>query len=57
MMRVSLQQIASILGAQPIGGSVEIDDVATDTRKLQAGCLFVSCAARNSMGTTMPRMH
>ncbi|MCL2894102.1 UDP-N-acetylmuramoyl-tripeptide--D-alanyl-D-alanine ligase [Brenneria tiliae] len=42
MMRVSLQQIASILGAQPIGGSVEIDDVATDTRKLRAGCLFVA---------------
>ncbi|RLM28136.1 UDP-N-acetylmuramoyl-tripeptide--D-alanyl-D-alanine ligase [Brenneria alni] len=42
MIRVSLQQLASVLSAELIGEDVEIDDVSTDTRKLKAGCLFVA---------------
>ncbi|MDX5628930.1 MULTISPECIES: UDP-N-acetylmuramoyl-tripeptide--D-alanyl-D-alanine ligase [unclassified Brenneria] len=42
MIRVSLQQIASVVSAELIGENVEIDEVSTDTRKLKAGCLFVA---------------
>lgn len=42
MIRVSLQQLASVLSAQLIGDSIDIAEVSTDTRKLSAGCLFVA---------------
>ncbi|MBJ7222867.1 MULTISPECIES: UDP-N-acetylmuramoyl-tripeptide--D-alanyl-D-alanine ligase [unclassified Brenneria] len=42
MIRVSLRQLASVLSAQLIGDSIDIDAVSTDTRKLAAGCLFVA---------------
>ncbi|MEC5317409.1 UDP-N-acetylmuramoyl-tripeptide--D-alanyl-D-alanine ligase [Brenneria populi subsp. brevivirga] len=42
MIRVSLRQIAAVLNAELIGGNVEIDEVSTDTRKLNAGSLFVA---------------
>ncbi|WP_409308185.1 UDP-N-acetylmuramoyl-tripeptide--D-alanyl-D-alanine ligase [Pectobacterium sp. B1J-3] len=42
MIRVSLQQLTSVLSAQLIGESIDIDDVSTDTRKLSHGCLFVA---------------
>ncbi|MCV9878409.1 UDP-N-acetylmuramoyl-tripeptide--D-alanyl-D-alanine ligase [Brenneria izbisi] len=42
MIRVSLRQLASVLSAQLIGDSIDIDEVSTDTRKLSAGCLFIA---------------
>ncbi|WCG82525.1 UDP-N-acetylmuramoyl-tripeptide--D-alanyl-D-alanine ligase [Pectobacterium sp. A5351] len=42
MIRVSLQQLATVLNAQLIGESIDIEDVSTDTRKLVSGCLFVA---------------
>ncbi|KAA3669252.1 UDP-N-acetylmuramoyl-tripeptide--D-alanyl-D-alanine ligase [Pectobacterium carotovorum] len=42
MIRVSLQQLATVLNAQLIGESIDIEDVSTDTRKLSSGCLFVA---------------
>ncbi|WP_233981041.1 UDP-N-acetylmuramoyl-tripeptide--D-alanyl-D-alanine ligase [Pectobacterium versatile] len=42
MIRVSLQQLATVLNAQLIGENIDIEDVSTDTRKLSSGCLFVA---------------
>ncbi|MEQ9773104.1 UDP-N-acetylmuramoyl-tripeptide--D-alanyl-D-alanine ligase [Pectobacterium jejuense] len=42
MIRVSLQQLATVLNAQLIGNDIDIEDVSTDTRKLTSGCLFVA---------------
>ncbi|WP_033575430.1 UDP-N-acetylmuramoyl-tripeptide--D-alanyl-D-alanine ligase [Dickeya chrysanthemi] len=42
MIRVSLRQLADVLGARLVGKDLIISDVSTDTRKLTAGCLFVA---------------
>lgn len=42
MIRVSLSQLASILPGQLHGADADIIDVATDTRNLTPGCLFVA---------------
>ncbi|GAB7261688.1 hypothetical protein DZS_32350 [Dickeya ananatis] len=42
MISVSLQQLADVLGARLVGENLTISDVSTDTRKLNAGCLFIA---------------
>ncbi|MEI7347462.1 UDP-N-acetylmuramoyl-tripeptide--D-alanyl-D-alanine ligase [Dickeya chrysanthemi] len=42
MIRVSLRQLADVLGARLVGKDLIISDISTDTRKLTAGCLFVA---------------
>lgn len=42
MIRVSLQQLATVLNAQLIGEGIDIEDVSTDTRKLTSGGLFIA---------------
>lgn len=42
MIRVSLQTLARELRAELIGADAQIDVVVTDTRKVEAGCLFVA---------------
>src|SRR5476649_2450743 len=42
MIRVSLQALTSALNAELIGVDAQIDAVVTDTRKVEAGCLFVA---------------
>ncbi|MCK1969470.1 UDP-N-acetylmuramoyl-tripeptide--D-alanyl-D-alanine ligase [Franconibacter sp. IITDAS19] len=42
MIRVSLNQLASILNAELHGSDTDIAEVTTDTRKVTAGCLFVA---------------
>ncbi|MEH2921698.1 UDP-N-acetylmuramoyl-tripeptide--D-alanyl-D-alanine ligase [Samsonia erythrinae] len=42
MIPVSLKQLASVLNAQLVGESVDIDAISTDTRKLSPGCLFIA---------------
>ncbi|UCZ73946.1 UDP-N-acetylmuramoyl-tripeptide--D-alanyl-D-alanine ligase [Dickeya zeae] len=42
MISVSLRQLADVLGSRLVGENLTISDVSTDTRKLNAGCLFVA---------------
>lgn len=42
MIRVTLSQLAGILGGELKGGDLSLDAVTTDTRKLTPGCLFVA---------------
>ncbi|GBU11863.1 UDP-N-acetylmuramoyl-tripeptide:D-alanyl-D-alanine ligase [Enterobacterales bacterium] len=42
MIRVSLQALASVLNAELIGADAQIESVTTDTRKVQAGSLFIA---------------
>ncbi|MBI0450568.1 UDP-N-acetylmuramoyl-tripeptide--D-alanyl-D-alanine ligase, partial [Dickeya dianthicola] len=42
MIRVSLRQLADVLGARLVGEDLTISEVSTDTRKLTTGCLFVA---------------
>lgn len=42
MIPVSLQTLAEVLSAEPIGADCQIVEVTTDTRKVTAGCLFVA---------------
>jgi UDP-N-acetylmuramoyl-tripeptide--D-alanyl-D-alanine ligase len=47
MIAVSLQTLAEVLNAELIGDDVLIDAVATDTRQLSAGSLFVALKGEN----------
>lgn len=42
MIRVTLSQLAGILGGELKGNDLSLDAVTTDTRKLTPGCLFVA---------------
>lgn len=42
MIRVTLTQLAGILGGELKGNDLSLDAVTTDTRKLTPGCLFVA---------------
>jgi len=42
MIRVSLQALTSVLNAELIGADAQIDSVTTDTRKIEAGGLFIA---------------
>ncbi|EKY5004296.1 UDP-N-acetylmuramoyl-tripeptide--D-alanyl-D-alanine ligase [Citrobacter amalonaticus] len=42
MIRVTLSQLAGILGGELKGDDLSLDAVTTDTRKLTPGCLFVA---------------
>lgn len=42
MIRVSLQVLAGVLSAELLGADAQIDSVTTDTRKVEAGCLFIA---------------
>lgn len=42
MIRVSLQVLAGVLNAELIGADAQIDSVTTDTRKVEAGGLFIA---------------
>lgn len=42
MISVTLNQLATILGADVSGGDLTFDAVTTDTRKITPGCLFVA---------------
>lgn len=42
MIRVTLSQLAGILGGELKGHDLSLDAVTTDTRKLTPGCLFVA---------------
>ncbi|RRZ92186.1 UDP-N-acetylmuramoyl-tripeptide--D-alanyl-D-alanine ligase [Erwinia sp. 198] len=42
MIALSLQKLAEITGGEPIGSDLTFSEVATDTRKISAGCLFIA---------------
>lgn len=42
MIRVSLQALTGVLNAELIGADAQIDSVTTDTRKVEAGGLFIA---------------
>ena len=42
MEKLSLQQIAAAIGADYRGDTVYIENICTDTRKIQKGCLFIA---------------